>query len=145
MRSAGLFSSVYLAFNTAQDILSGTYRHIIISPELSISKMISTQLFSKPEFYERLRMVFIDEAHCASLWGSSFRPDYALLGLLRGRFPRNVPFAIASATLPPHVLDDIRRLLNIATDAKHIAVTNARPNVALSVRVISHSGRLEHV
>lgn len=58
-----------------------------------------------------------------NVWGGSFRPDYAALGLLRGRFPGNVPFLVASATLPEHVLDDI----------------NARPNIALSVRVMEHS------
>ncbi|KAJ7431578.1 hypothetical protein B0H11DRAFT_1637650, partial [Mycena galericulata] len=54
--------------------------------------------FSKPQFTSKLRCVGIDEAHCVSLWGGSFRPDYADLGVLRGRIPSNVPFVVASAT-----------------------------------------------
>jgi superfamily II DNA helicase RecQ len=68
------------------------------------------------------------------LWGGSFRPDYANLGVLRGRFPKHVPFVVASATLPEHILDDVRRKLRLSESAKLVRVTNARPNVALSVR-----------
>lgn len=74
-----------------------------------------------------------------NVWGGSFRPDYAALGLLRGRFPGNVPFLVASATLPEHVLDDIRGKLKLSRDVEMIQLTNARPNVALSVRVMEHS------
>lgn len=86
-----------------------------------------------------LRVVNIDEAHCINVWGGSFRPDYAALGVLRGHFPRNVPLLIASATLPEHVLDDIRRKLRLAKNVKMIQLNNSRPNVALSVRVMKHS------
>ena len=68
------------------------------------------------------------------MWGGSFRPDYANLGVLRGRFPRHIPFVIASATLPEHILDDVRRKLQLSQSAKLVQVSNARPNVALSVR-----------
>ena len=74
-----------------------------------------------------------------NVWGGSFRPDYAALGLLRGCFPGNVPFLVASATLPEHVLDDIRGKLKLARDVEIIQLTNARPNVALSIRVMDHS------
>jgi superfamily II DNA helicase RecQ len=93
-------------------------------------------VLSKPAFFTRLRAVGIDEAHCISLWGGSFRPDYARLGVLRGRFPKNVPFVIASATLPDHILDDIRVKLQLSRDATMVRLTNARPNVALSTRVM---------
>ena len=74
-----------------------------------------------------------------NVWGGSFRPDYAALGLLHGRFPGNVPFLVASATLPEHVLDDIRGKLKLARDVEMIQLTNACPNVALSIRVMEHS------
>jgi superfamily II DNA helicase RecQ len=54
--------------------------------------------------------------------------------VLRGRFPKHVPFVVASATLPEHILDDVRRKLWLSESAKMVAVTNAHPNVALSVR-----------
>lgn len=63
---------------------------------------------------------------CISLWGGSFRPDYAGLGVLRGRFPSNVPFVIASATLPEHILDDIKRKLRLSTSVQKVSMSNAR-------------------
>jgi superfamily II DNA helicase RecQ len=109
-----------------------------VSPEIAISPEFRKGVISKKEFYGRLRVVVIDEAHCISLWGGSFRPDYAELSLLRGRFPRHIPFVIASATLPEHILDNIRTKLQLSANAKVVRMTNARPNVALSVRSMKH-------
>jgi len=121
-----------------QEILSGKYRIVIVSPEIAKAASFRTSVLSKPAFNERLRAVNIDEAHCISLWGGSFRPDYADLGVLRGRIPRNVPFVILSATLPDHILDDIRAKLQLSKSAQMVQVTNARPNVALSCRTLKH-------
>ncbi|KAG2155338.1 uncharacterized protein EDB93DRAFT_1080336, partial [Suillus bovinus] len=68
--------------------------------------------------------VCIDEVHCISLWGGSFHPDYAKLGVLSARVPTNVPFVLASATLPEHILDDIRECLQISKDFHHIQLTD---------------------
>ena len=46
--------------------------------------------------------------------------------------------AVASATLPDHIMDDIRLKLHLAADVARICVTNARPNIALSVRGMKH-------
>ncbi|KAG6914066.1 hypothetical protein DXG01_002688 [Tephrocybe rancida] len=122
-----------------EDILAGKFRQIILSPEIALSDSLRKSILSKESFNSKLRAVCIDEAHCMSLWGGSFRPDYAGLGKLRGRFPKNVPFVVASATLPEHVLDDIKRQLSLDTSVKVVSVSNARPNVALSVREMQHS------
>jgi superfamily II DNA helicase RecQ len=45
---------------------------------------------------------------------------------------------ILSATLPDHILDDIRAKLQLSKSAQMVQVTNARPNVALSCRPMSH-------
>ncbi|KAJ7211656.1 P-loop containing nucleoside triphosphate hydrolase protein, partial [Mycena pura] len=113
-------------------------QRIFVSPEIAGSLEFSKKALSQPRFQEHLRMVFIDEAHCVSLWGGSFRSEYAELGVLRGRVPASVAFAIASATLPTHVLDDVRAKLKIGTDAASVSMSNARPNIALSVRKIVH-------
>lgn len=119
-----------------QDILAGKFRQIVVSPEIAISTAFRTAVLSKREFSDKLRAVCIDEAHCISLWGGSFRTDYANLGVLRGQFPSNVPFIIASATLPDHILDDIQGKLKLSRNAKMVRVSNARPNIALSVRAM---------
>lgn len=111
----------------------------MVSPEIAISQDFHRAVLSKDSFASLLRVVNIDEAHCINIWGGSFRTDYAGLGVLRGRFPQNVPLQIASATLPEHVLDDIRSKLRLAKDVKMVRVTNARPNIALSVRAMKYS------
>ncbi|KAJ6590309.1 P-loop containing nucleoside triphosphate hydrolase protein [Mycena sp. CBHHK59/15] len=116
----------------------GPAQRIFVSPEIAGSLEFSKKVLSQPRFQEHLRLVFIDEAHCVSLWGGSFRSEYAELGILRGRVPTCVAFAIASATLPTHVLDDICAKLKIGADAITISMSNARPNIALSVRKIIH-------
>ncbi|EDR04596.1 uncharacterized protein LACBIDRAFT_304222 [Laccaria bicolor S238N-H82] len=107
--------------------------------EIVTSADFRTAVLSKDQFSSALRAVCVDEAHCISLWGGSFRPDYAGLGVLRGRFPKNVPFVVASATLPHHVLNDVRHKLQLGSDTKMVQLTNARPNVALSVQKMKHS------
>lgn len=108
---------------------------------MAVSLEFRKEVLSKKEFTRRLRVVGIDEAHCISLWGGSFRTDYGELGVLRGRFPKQVPFLVASATLPNHVLDDIRAKLKLSADVHMVRVTNARPNIALSVRTMKHAER----
>ncbi|KAJ7075016.1 P-loop containing nucleoside triphosphate hydrolase protein [Mycena belliarum] len=116
----------------------GTCQRIFVSPEVAGSLDFGRKILAQPRFREHLRLVVIDEAHCVSLWGGSFRSEYAELGVLRGRVPSATVFAIASATLPVHVLDDVWAKLKIGKDAATVSMSNARPNVALSVRKIIH-------
>jgi superfamily II DNA helicase RecQ len=113
---------------------------VIVSPEIAISAVFRKAVLSKTRFSSRIRAVCIDEAHCISMWGgTNFRPEYADLGMLRGRFPSNVPFVIASATLPEHVLDDICAKLRLSESATKISLSNGRPNVALSVQSMGNT------
>jgi superfamily II DNA helicase RecQ len=50
-----------------------------------------------------------------------------------------VPFVVGSATLPTHILDDVRVKLGLAKNATVISLSNARPNVALSCHAMAHS------
>ncbi|PPQ87259.1 hypothetical protein CVT24_003287, partial [Panaeolus cyanescens] len=122
--------------NNSSDILNGQYQQVLISPEIVVSAGFHRAVTMKKEFSDHLRVVIIDEAHCVTIWGGSFRPEYASLGEIRGRLPKNVPILIASATLPDHVLADVRTKLQLSSCAKVISVTNARPNIALSVRIM---------
>ena len=119
--------------------MNGKFRQVVVSPEIAISSSFQKGVTSKEGFSSRLRALCIDEAHCMTLWGGTFRPDYGNLGILRGRFPKNVPIVVASATLPEHILDDIRQKLRLSQTVKMVSVSNARPNIALSVRAMQHS------
>ncbi|MEQ1829881.1 MAG: DNA helicase RecQ [Pirellula sp.] len=48
----------------------------------------------------------IDEAHCVSMWGHDFRPEYRELALLRDRFP-STPMHAFTATANPVVRQEI--------------------------------------
>ena len=112
-----------------QDIVEGNFRQVIVSPEIVTSSEFHRAVTSKLTFTDRLRVVNIDKAHCINIWEGSFRPDYSELGILQGHIPKNIPFLLASATLPEHVLDDIRLKLKLPKDVKMVRATNVRPNV----------------
>lgn len=109
-----------------------------MSPEIAISTEFLQKVLRKRTVVSKLRVIVVDEAHCMSEWGGSFRPDYAALGDIRARIARNVPVLVASATLPSFVLIDIKAKLRINKDVVTVSLTNARPNIALSTRVMKH-------
>lgn len=116
------------------------YQQVLVSPEIASSGDFRRQVLLKNNFASQLRVMCINEAHCITVWGGSFRPEYETLGALQGRISRlNVPLLVASATLPEHILDDIRSKLKLSKDTKYVGVTNDHPNVALSVRTMKYS------
>ena len=80
----------------------------------------------------RLSYVAVDEAHCISMWGHDFRPEYRALGLLKERFP-GVSLHAFTATATPQVREDIARQLRL--DSPEIQVGSFhRPNLVYRVR-----------
>jgi superfamily II DNA helicase RecQ len=76
--------------------------------------------------------------HCVKQWGTEFRPNYALLGLLRFRLP-TIPLHVTSATIPPHILPKVLESLFIK-DKSTIIIrrSNDRSNVHLVVEPLRH-------
>lgn len=96
-------------------------------------------LFKKTRFRTRIISIIFDEAHCISAWGE-FRPEYKEVGRLRHMLPDDIPFAIASATLPPAVLSDVKDILQIREkNLCKIKRSNDRPNVNLVIRQLKHA------
>ena len=93
--------------NCGNDIAAGKFHQVIIPLVIVISPDFWTTILSKDLFATVLHAACIDEAHCISLWGGSFPPDYTGLGVLCGQFPKSVLFVVASEMLPNHVLNDI--------------------------------------
>ena len=79
------------------------------------------------------KLFAIDEAHCISQWGPSFRPEYAKLAQLRENFP-GVPIAALTATADPITRDDIAARL-FGDDAEVIVTGFDRPNLTLAVEM----------
>jgi ATP-dependent DNA helicase RecQ len=80
-----------------------------------------------------LRLIAIDEAHCISQWGPSFRPEYQDLSRLREIFP-GVPIAALTATADEVTREDISAQL-FAGDGEAIVLGFDRPNIKLTVEM----------
>lgn len=77
-------------------------------------------------------LLSVDEAHCISVWGHDFRPDYRRLPAARELFPGAVVCAV-TATATRAVQDDVVGLLGMAEALRVVKGFN-RPNLFLEVR-----------
>ncbi|MBT5459560.1 MAG: RecQ family ATP-dependent DNA helicase, partial [Rhodospirillaceae bacterium] len=80
-----------------------------------------------------ISLIAIDEAHCISQWGPSFRPEYADLSRLREIFP-HIPVVALTATADAVTREDIAQRL-FAGDVESIVLGFDRPNIKLSVEM----------
>ena len=109
-----------------QGAARGDYKLLYISPE---------RLWSQ-EFVETLAQigvarVAVDEAHCISQWGHSFRPEYTAIPRALARMGANRPPTLAvTATATPKVRNEIRRLLELRSeDGEPVALSPDRPEI----------------
>lgn len=111
--AATLNSTLTYGERTAAEraITSGTLRLLYVSPERAVTPGFLSLLKRSD-----LRLIAVDEAHCISMWGHQFRPEYRRLRELREQFPR-VPIVALTATATPAVQEDIVRQLHLRSPA----------------------------
>ena len=120
-----------------QDIEAGKYRVIVINPEILMGNREVEELWKKPAITKRILNFVFDEGHCISQW-SKFRKEYSLLGNLRFLISEKIPFYIASATLPPHILHDVIEVLKLQSqDIAYIMYSNDHPDIRLMSRPLA--------
>ena len=88
-------------------LVQGKIQLLYVSPE-----RINASGFA--DFLARfeINLIAIDEAHCVSIWGNDFRPDYVLLGKIRDKFS-HVPFIALTATADGATQIDICKQLRL--------------------------------
>jgi superfamily II DNA helicase RecQ len=107
---------------------------VIINPELLMGSDEVTKLLTKPKVKKCILYFIFDEGHCISQWGK-FRREYLLMGDLRYLISEDIPFYVASATLPPAVLLDVSDILRLRPGkTEKILRSNDRPEIRLMVR-----------
>jgi len=112
--------------DTWRRVAAGAVRLLYISPERLMTERMLAAL-------QRLEVVqiAIDEAHCISRWGPSFRPDYEGLSRLTELFP-GVPLSAFTATADEATRLDISEKLFHGRGRIYVTGFD-RPNIRLAV------------
>ncbi|MCZ6604642.1 MAG: ATP-dependent DNA helicase, partial [Alphaproteobacteria bacterium] len=105
---------------------TGELRFLYMAPERLMTEPMLAALTKLP-----VSLIAVDEAHCISQWGPSFRPEYADLTRLGGYFP-DVPIAALTATADSATRRDIKAKL-LGGNAEILVQGFDRPNILLSV------------
>ncbi|MHC4755129.1 MAG: DNA helicase RecQ [Planctomycetota bacterium] len=79
-----------------------------------------------------LSFIAIDEAHCVSMWGHDFRPEYRQLGSLKELFS-DITIAAYTATATDHVRADIAEQLKL-NNPRILVGSFDRPNLVYKVQ-----------
>jgi ATP-dependent DNA helicase RecQ len=112
-----------------RDLAAGKVRLLYVSPErLARDPVLRGALGHQP-----LRCVVVDEAHCVSVWGHDFRPEFRQIPRALKSFERRSSRVALTATATAEVQDDIEESLQMV---EPIVVREAvdRPNLSFEVR-----------
>jgi len=111
---------------TWDNIHNGQTRLLYMAPE----RLMNAGTFAAMQNLD-IQLIAIDEAHCISQWGPSFRPEYEMLMDLKTHFP-SVPIAALTASADEATRNDIvKKLFN--GDVETFLSGFDRPNISLNV------------
>lgn len=111
---------------------------------------VTPERFRKEDFVQAAlaiswKFFVVDEAHCISMWGHDFRPDYSKLGEIRKKLGSPQVIAL-TATATMQAQKDIRDKLNLLSSDPTIFKGIARPNLAVQViDVVDEEGKKEEL
>lgn len=119
-----------------QDLSQHRFKLLYISPETLFSPPVWQRLLD-PRL--AIAMLVLDEAHCLTAWGDSFRPAYFRLGAVRAALLRakppgaHFPVAAFTATADPQTTRTIMHLLQLQSPAV-FSDEPYRPNLQLKIQ-----------
>lgn len=91
-------------------IINGKYRLVYITPE-----MLTNNIFLRVirRIRNRIKMIAVDEAHCVSMWGYSFRPSYLNIRNFIESFDVRPIISAFTATATTAVISDTVKTLGL--------------------------------
>ena len=109
-------------------VASRDARLVLVTPEAALAERLLAALVAAGT----IEHLVVDEAHCISQWGDSFRPTYLRLNeLVEALRPRVVSAFTATAT--PAVLNRVREVLYPDGGVHLVAGNPDRPNIRYAV------------
>lgn len=117
------------------DVLQGRCKFLYVAPE-----RLQNPQFVKFAQQARITLIAIDEAHCVSQWGRSFRKDYYNIPGFIKALPHKPLIAAFTATATPEVRLDIVEHLEIH-EAKLVISGFDRPNLYFEVKRVADKDR----
>ncbi|KAG1825860.1 ATP-dependent DNA helicase [Suillus subaureus] len=114
-----------------EEVVSGRLKLLYVAPE-----RLNNEGFVTMMSHVKISLLAIDESHCISQWGASFRPEY--LKIARFAEEMDVERVLClTATATPNVAEDICKSFFIDTEKGVFRTPVYRPNLALQVQVAS--------
>ena len=112
-------------FEVKQALRENRIKLLYVAPERLVMPQMVELLDTLP-----LALFAIDEAHCVSMWGHDFRPEYGALSFLRERWPQ-VPRVALTATADLNTREEICEKLLL--EPKRFVASFDRPNIRYTV------------
>ncbi len=109
-----------------QRVASGDVKILYLAPE----RLMTAQMITALKKLD-VRLIAVDEAHCISQWGASFRPEYDALQNIAREFP-GVPIGAFTATADHSTRQDIVKKMFAGQADEYVAGFD-RPNIQLGV------------
>ena len=107
-------------------VTAGIVKILYLAPE----RLMTAQMISALKKLD-VRLIAVDEAHCISQWGASFRPEYDALQNIAQEFP-GVPIGAFTATADQSTRQDIVKKMFGGKADEYVAGFD-RPNIQLGV------------
>lgn len=110
-------------------IVAGKYKLIYTAPE-----RLKREDFIRLVKQLDISMIAVDEAHCVSMWGYDFRPDYLTISKFIRKLPKRPVIAAFTATATKFLQEDVIKALQLkkpyAPETKY-----ARENLTFNVQI----------